>query len=64
MLVKASQRLHLVTPPEAGSSDFYDDDFETERFPSQRPLPGWDEVAARWPEGGRFPSFIFIDQTT
>lgn len=53
----------LVIQPAEGSSGLVDDGLETERDRSHRRLPGWDEVAARWPEGGRFPSFIFIDQT-
>jgi hypothetical protein len=34
-----------------------------DRDEGPRPDSWWDRVAERWPNGGRFPSFIFIDQS-
>ncbi len=34
-----------------------------DRDEGPRPGSWWDRVAERWPNGGRFPSFIFIDQS-
>jgi hypothetical protein len=42
---------------------FCGDDLEADQVKQHRPISGWDEIAQRWPEGGRFPSLISIDQS-
>jgi hypothetical protein len=42
---------------------FCRDDLETDQVKKRRPILGWDEIAQRWPEGGRFPSLVSIDQS-
>lgn len=41
--------------------DFYTDRQEVEPADGHPPTSLWDEVAKRWPNGGRFPSFIMND---
>ena len=61
MLVEVSKRLQLVTSDQGRSSGFFDNDVETD--PGSGQVAWWDKVAERWPNGGRFPSFISIDQS-
>jgi hypothetical protein len=42
---------------------FGGDDLEADQVKQRRSILGWDEIAQRWPEGGRFPSLISIDQS-
>ncbi len=43
--------------------DFQGGEAAADRDEGPRPGSWWDRVAERWPNGGRFPSFIFIDQS-
>jgi len=63
MLIEAPQRLRLVTADQENPSGFSDDVEQLDRDYDCQPISRWDEVAERWPNGGRFPSFIFLDQS-
>ena len=63
MLVEAPRRLMLLPAGPERQPDFYDDHAETDRDEGPRPFSWWDKIAERWPDGGRFPSLIFIDQS-
>lgn len=43
--------------------DFQGGEAAADRDEGPRPGSWWDRVAERWPNGGRFPSFICIDQS-
>lgn len=61
MLVEVTRRLQLVTPDHDRSAGLADDRLETDRDFGTGPVSWWDKVAERWPNGGRFPSFISIE---
>ncbi len=63
MLIEAPRRLILLTSEQEWQPGCYDDDKAADRDEGPRPGSWWDKVAERWPNGGRFPSFIFIDQS-
>jgi hypothetical protein len=59
-LIKIAQNLIPIGQKPAV---FCSDDLEADQGKQHRPILGWDEIAQRWPEGGRFPSLISIDQS-
>lgn len=53
-----------ILPPEWESpSGFWEVDREADWVPEPPTISLWDEIAIRWPPGGRFPSLISIDQS-
>lgn len=62
MLVESPHRLILLTSNQERQL-FHGGDEAADRDEGPRPVSWWDKVAERWPDGGRFPSFIFIDQS-
>lgn len=63
MLIEAPRRLFLLTSNQEQQPDFSGGDAATHRDEGSPPVSWWDKVAERWPNGGRFPSFICIDQS-
>ena len=59
-LIKIAQSL---VPIGQKSAYFCGEDLEADRTKQHHPIVGWDEIAQRWPEGGRFPSLVSIDQS-
>lgn len=59
-LIKIAQSL---IPIGQKSVVFGGDDLEADQVKQRRPILRWDEIAQRWPEGGRFPSLVSIDQS-
>ena len=63
MLVETPCRFVLLTSDQERLPDFQGGDEAADRDEGPRSGSWWDRVAERWPDGGRFPSFIFIDQS-
>ncbi len=63
MLVETPCRLILLPSNQERLPDFHGGDEAADRDESLRRDWWWDRVAERWPNGGRFPSLIFIDQS-
>jgi hypothetical protein len=63
MLTESPCRLVLLTSNQERQADWNGGDEEAERDDGRRLVSWWDRVAERWPNGGRFPSFISIDQS-
>jgi hypothetical protein len=63
MLVESPRRLFLLPSNQERQADCYDGDEVADRDEGPRPGSWWDKVAERWPNGGRFPSLICIDQS-
>jgi hypothetical protein len=63
MLVKSPRRLILLTSNQERQLSCYDGDEAADRDEGPRSGSWWDKVAERWPNGGRFPSLISIDQS-
>ena len=63
MLVESPRKLFLLISNQERQPDFYGGDEAADRDEGPRPVSWWDKVAERWPNGGRFPSFISIDQS-
>ncbi len=62
MLVELPRRLFLLPSNQERQPNCYAGDEPTDRDEGPRPGWWWDKVAERWPDGGRFPSLICIDQ--
>jgi hypothetical protein len=63
MLVESPRRLILLTSNQERPLDLSVGEENTDRDQGPRPVSWWDKVAERWPNGGRFPSLVFIDQS-
>lgn len=63
MLVESSQRLIFLPSNQEGHLDLYGGYDDADRDQGPRAVSWWDKVAERWPDGGRFPSLVFIDQS-
>jgi hypothetical protein len=63
MLTESPCRLVLLTSNQERQVGWNGDDEEADRDNGRQPVSWWDKVAERWPNGGRFPSFISIDQS-
>jgi len=61
MLIEAPRRFKLLTASQCQPADFSRGDTELERKNDSITVFCWDEVAERWPNGGRFPSLIFSE---
>ncbi len=63
MLIEPPIRVILLTsnlgsqPGVPGGAEKADRDHD------RQPVSWWDKIAEKWPNGGRFPSFIGIDQS-
>ncbi len=63
MLIESPRRLILLTSNREGQAVLPDGDAAAEQNDDRQTVSWWDKVAERWPDGGRFPSFIFTDQS-
>ena len=63
MLVESPRRVFLLPSNQERQPGFYGGDEAADRDGGSRPVSWWDQVAERWPDGGRFPSLICIDQS-
>ncbi len=63
MLIEVRRRLILLPSNQERQPEVQGGGEAVDRDEGPQPVSWWDRIAERWPNGGRFPSLISIDQS-